>query len=371
MLGGFHMRINRGIFIILILALVSCAERGEYPIETEKIDGVQVIMNPDYPRDGKFHLTLDEELSMGDTEEEGQFFSSPSEICVSDDGTIFVYDSSLDQISCFDSSGNYLRTFARIGKGPGEFETLRFTLSRDDKIYAMDSLNARISVLDTEGNYIDGFSVLNLSGGWSKIYSDRINNIYVSKERRIENGYVYSIHRYDPQGNELHDYGEFPGDLFLWTKRGDTMSPSRSNASPATVWIVSRDGRLYAGYNDNYLINVYGRDGEMLFKFGRKFDPQPDTMNWLDGISDHLPVYSRTWRMDDAGNLWIELVSWKRDEDTTYDIFSPEGIYLKQVRTKHRILTIKNQKAYCVVPSDEDLPLVKRYLMIENADILR
>jgi len=367
----FSMRINRGILILLILALVSCAEKGDYPVETEKIDGVQVIMNPDYPREGKFHLTLDEELSMGDTEEEGQFFSTPSEICVSDDGTIFVYDSSLYQISCFDSSGNYLRTFARMGKGPGEFETLRFTLSRDNKIYAMDPLNARISILDEKGSYIKGFRVLNLSGGWSKIYSDKKNNIYISTEERIEKGYVYSIHRFDPQGNELHDYGEFPGDLFLWRKRGDTMSPSRSNASPATVWIVSEDCRLYTGYNENYLINVYDQEGELLFKFGRKYDPQPDTMNWLDGISDHLPAYSRTWLLDDSGNLWIELMSWNRAQDTTYDIFSPEGIYLKQVQTKHRILTIKNQRAYCVVISEEELPLVKRCRMIENSDIFQ
>jgi hypothetical protein len=49
--GKLPMRINRGILILLILALVSCAEKGEYPIETEVVDGVQVIMNPDYPRD--------------------------------------------------------------------------------------------------------------------------------------------------------------------------------------------------------------------------------------------------------------------------------------------------------------------------------
>lgn len=363
------MRMKTGICALLILAFVSCGKKGDYPVETEMIDGEKVIMNPDYPRDGRFSITLEEELSIGETEEEGQFFAYPGSICVSDEGTIFVYDSSLSQMSSFDSTGNYLRTFANKGKGPGEFETLRFTLSRDNKIYAMDNVNARISVLDTEGNYIDGFSVLNLSAGWSKIYSDRSNSIYISTERRIEKGYVYSIHRYDPLGKELHDYGEFPGDLFLWTKRGDKMYPSRSSASPATVWIVSEDGKLYAGYNENYLICVYDQEGDVLFKFGRKYDPLSDTMNWLNGISDHLPAYSRTWLMDDVGNLWIELISLKREEDTTYDIFSPEGIFLKQVRTEHRILTIKNQRAYCVVPSEEELPLLKRYRMIENDEV--
>jgi hypothetical protein len=72
--------------------------------------------------------------------------------------------------------------------------------------------------------------------------------------------------------------------------------------------------------------------------------------------------------MDDAGNLWIELISLNWPQDITYDIFSPEGVYLKQVQTEYRIITIKNQRAYCVVPSDEELPLVKRYRMIEIPD---
>lgn len=366
-----NMRRITGICTFIILAFLYCAEKGGYPVKSEIINGVKVITNPDYPRDGKFFLSLEEELSIGEVEQEGHFFAMPGDINVSDEGTIFVSDFDLDQISCFDRSGNYIRTFGKKGNGPGEFETLRFVLSRDGKVYAMDNVNARISILDLKGNYIHGFKMLNLRGGWNKIYSDRNNHIYISKERRTEKGYVYSIFRYDPEGNELQDYGEFPGDLFLWTKRGDKMYPSRSSASLATVWVVSNDGKLYAGYSENYLISVYDQEADLLFRFGRKFKPLPDTQKWLEGISDHLPAFSRSWILDDAGNLWIELYRLSRDQEITYDIFSPEGIYLKHVQVKHRIETIKNQRAYCIVPSDEELPLVKRYRMIENTTRLQ
>ena len=361
------MQFKFGICIFLIITFISCSENGD-PVKIEIVDGAKIITNPDYPREGKFSLSLEEELSIGEGEEEGQFFASPGDICISDEGTVFVEDSNLVQICCFDSSGNYIRAFGKKGKGPGEFETLRFTLSQDGRIFAMDSVNARISILDMKGNYINGFKVLNISGGWNKIYSDRNDNLYISKERRTEKGYMMSIHRFDQEGNETLNYGEFPGDLFLWRKRGDKMSPSRSSSTPTTIWIVSDNGRLYTGYSDDYLISVYDQEGDLLFKFGRKYKPMPDTENWLEGISEHLPAFFRSWIMDDAGNVWIELISLNWPQDMTYDIFSPDGIYLKQVQIKHRIITIKNQRAYCIVPSEEELPLVKRYRMIETLD---
>ena len=359
------MWVKLGIWITIIITLISCTEKGSYPVKSEMIDGVKVITNPEYPRDGRFFITLREELSIGEAEQDGHFFSTPGDICISDEGTIFVSDFSLNQISCFDRSGNYIRTFAKKGQGPGDFESLRFTLSQNSKIYAMDSVNARISILDIKGNYIDGFKVLNLSGGWNKIYSDRNNNIYISKEHRTEKGYMMSIHRYDPEGNEDLDYGEFPGDPFLIRKRGDKISLSRSSSTPTTVWIVSEDGKLYAGYSDDYIIGVYDKEGDLLLKFGRKYKPLPDSNNWLEGVSEHLPAFFRRWIIDDAGNLWIQLFPSDQDQEITYDIFSPGGIYLRQVQIKYRIETIKNQRAYCIVPSEEELPLVKRYKMIE------
>lgn len=82
------MRILKGILIVMILVPISCSKKGDYPVETEFIDGVQVVINPDYPRDGRYLIALEEELSIGESEEEGQYFSQPDAICVSDDGTI-------------------------------------------------------------------------------------------------------------------------------------------------------------------------------------------------------------------------------------------------------------------------------------------
>lgn len=357
-----------GICIILIITCISCSEKSDYPAKIEMVDGIKTLTNPDYPRDGKFVLSLEEELSIGEGKQEGHFFANPGDICVSDDGSVLVSDFDLLHISCFNELGNYIRSFGRKGEGPGDFLFFRFTLNPNKNIYTVDFRNARISILDLKGNYLNGFKVLNLGQWWNKIYSDKDGNIYISKEQRTEKGYMTSIHRYDSSGKELLSYGEFPGDPFLFSNRDGKTIQSRSSATPTTVWTVSENGRLYAGYSDDYLISVYNKEGVLQFRFGRRFDPVPDTQNWLEGISDHHPVFSRSWILDEAGNLWIELYSLDREQDRIYDIFSPDGVYLKQVQIKHRIITIKNQRAYCIVPSEEELPLVKRYRLIEMSD---
>ena len=55
----------------------------------------------------------------------------------------------------FDKDGNFIKTFGKKGKGPGEFD-LPHSLVFDAKglLYIADRNNARIQVLDADGNYI-------------------------------------------------------------------------------------------------------------------------------------------------------------------------------------------------------------------------
>jgi hypothetical protein len=353
----------------LLILFNSCEQqKNEYVIKTEIEDGIKVVINPDYPRDGVIALKLDKELSIGEGEEENYIFDSPSEIRVGEDGNIYISDWGFTNVRCFDKNGQYLRTIGRKGQGPGEFESFRFNLSNDGKIYFMDTVNARISILDAKGNFINNFKALNLSTGHFPIYSDTDNNIYFSREFRSEKDrYTMTIHRYNTSGDELLNYGEFLGDRIFLYERDGKIWQSRRSVSPMTVWIVTREGRLYAGYSEKYQINVYESDGSLSFKFGREYNPIPDTENWLSGTSDFLPAFYLNWILDDDKNLWIELLKRKGQEETVYDVFSPEGIYLRQIHVEHRIYCIKNKKAYCVVKSDEELPLITRNRMIEKA----
>ena len=48
-------------------------------------------------------------------------------------------------------------------------------------------------------------------------------------------------------------------------------------------------------------------------------------------------------------------------DPTAYDVFSPEGIYLKQVKLGQRIARFKNGKAYAIVRSESEDVSIKRF----------
>jgi hypothetical protein len=357
------------IFLCLIVLFANCGkQKNEYPIQIETVDGIKVIINPKYPRDGVWNLRLEEDLSIGEEMSDNYLFDSPAEVRVGEDGLIYISDWRFNNVRCFDEDGQYLRTIGRTGQGPGEFESIRFCLSNDGKIYFMDTMNERISILDAEGNFINSFKALNLIIGHFSILSDKHNNIYISREfRREKDRYRMTIYRYNTYGDEIMHYGEFLGDRLILYERDGKMMQSRRSLFPITVWIVTHDGRLYAGYSGTYRISVYEPNGSLSFKFGREYDPIPDRENWLHGTSDFLPAFYRNWQFDDSGNLWIELLRTIGQEEIVYDVFSPEGIYLNQFRIEHRISCIKDCKAYCIVHSEQGLPLITRNKMIKTA----
>jgi hypothetical protein len=131
------------------------------------------------------------------------------------------------------------------------------------------------------------------------------------------------------------------------------------------AWNVNRQGRVYGGYNEDYRLEAYGSDGTPEFSFGRVFKPVKNTR--LKGPfvqKKNLPVLgqsSHTIVFDEDGNLWIELFQERDKEGSIYDIFSPDGIYLKQVKIEQRIFQFKNGKAYSIVQTEDGYPSVKRF----------
>ena len=171
-------------------------------------------------------------------------------------------------------------------------------------------------------------------------------------------------------GDEILNYGTYKivQQVIKRTKTKTTASSSRIAAT--TVWTIDQEGKLYAGYGNKYQISVYNPNGSLSFKFGRDY-PLITNKNF-DGTplrSKYVGVFNvitRHWFFDENGNLWIETPSKEDIEEIVYDIFSPEGIYLKSTYLKYRILHFKNGKAYSIVTTDEGFKVVKRFRMIEQ-----
>jgi len=348
------------------------------------IEGLKVITNPDYPRDGVFQLDLEEDLSIGVEEgDEKYMLNMPQEIQVTDDGTIYVMDWGDTCIKAYDSEGEYLRTIGREGVGPGEFSTpVYMDISSDGRIFLMDGRNQRVVVFDIDGNYLGGFRVM---GFHSKMRADRLNRLYFQRQTRGEEVKVLNswqeldvdtvVNRTEENGENLFPFGPFTGekDRIMKMAAGGTMSLS---SSFKVTWDVDKEGHLYQGFNDEYAIHVFNPDGKKVLTFGREYTPVKNPRSkGRAGPQRYMPAYAPRWLLDEEGNLWIEICTEeeekKEDEDSpdeeekpkpvAYDVFSSQGDYLRQVVLPNRIYHFKNGKVYSIVTTEEGFRIVKRF----------
>jgi len=74
-------------------------------------------------------------------------FSRPKGVGVDSEGHIYVADAAFNNVQVFDDKGRLLLFFGRYGKGPAEFDLpAGVYVDRADRIYIADQLNSRIQV---------------------------------------------------------------------------------------------------------------------------------------------------------------------------------------------------------------------------------
>ncbi len=367
---------------IILIGFASCAKKVEepaYPVVTEIIDDVTILTNPDYPRDGKVLDLLIEELSIGLAEgPEEYMLNRPFDVKVADDGTIFVFDWGDVCIKVYDKDGKYLRTVGQRGQGPGDFGSLIYmVLSSDGKIFVMDSRLRRISEFNMTGEYLRGFP---FEGFHKEMKTDSMNRLYYEKrfnktattdlpisEDFQEIEAVVQIFRSDPSGENLFLFGDFEGEK-VQIKRIGAESVMSLSSKYNIVWEINREGMLYEGFNQEYKIHVFDQHGKKILTFGREYEPVTKEFRMDELVRKNtMPAYDPRigWVFDDEGNLWISIYSEKEGE-VVYDVFSPEGLYIKQVVLPCRICEIKNGKVYSIVTTEEGFMAVKRYRMKES-----
>ncbi|MBN2414653.1 6-bladed beta-propeller [bacterium] len=377
MAGTIH---GRYVYPLLMAGLFfACGREKEYPMVREMVDGIQHITCPDYPRDGVVEYDMVEDLSIGDESDDNYILNIPFQLMVDSKGSIYVLDWGDERMQVYDSTGTWIRTIGRSGQGPGEFYTpAYFTISAVDSIYLNDARNKRINVYDGSGSFIRS---LRYDGSYhSEIYVDGDGLIYIqeSGEQDMETlsdvlqviEESFTIGRLAMSNAKVFTYGPFRGDRKVMRRQGDGVISGGSPDGPNTLWAVCRDGRLIEGYNMDYRLNVIDEKGNALFNFGRPYDPVP---NPYAGRGPHLetkPAFGRRILLEEKGNIWLKLYTKDPENENetvpvVYDVWSPDGIFIRQVTVPYTISAFHGGKAYCIRRTDEEVT-VKRFVLREK-----
>jgi len=379
---------NRAIAIAALLAVgfipMACkgkeepVEAAAYPVKIETVEGIRTVVNPAFPKEGIIRAALVEELVIGGEGGDAEsVLNRPQCLDVDAAGNIYVLDWGDVEFKVFAPDGRHLRSFGKKGQGPGEFDTpAYFDLAADGRVFLLSGRQHQLIILDETGKYLSSFR---LDGFCSSLAVDGRNRVYYSQFLSPETGggeeyelvqNKMALFRADELGTEKTRLGEYLNGTMMRKVQGAgegmIMSSMSSRESYVTSWLVGPDDRIWIGYNKDYRLDVYDADWKLLFRFGRDFTPVRHPGYKADGPHPELyPAFS-DWRkfFDEKGNLWLEQYVEEGVKDHVFDIFSPDGIYLRQVRVPETLHLVRGDMAYSIIRTEDEFLLVKRFRMV-------
>jgi len=369
-----------GIFVSGLLGGIATPplsqETGKpYPVETRLVEGTRTILNPEYPRDG---IITPKHVAMwsvgGENDPQGDLINRPQDIRVAAEGSVYVLDWKDVCVRIFDTNGKFVRAVGRPGQGPGEINLpCWIDLGPTGELFVLDGMNMRISRFGQDGAFIKSFRMEKFA---SIVRVDGQGRVYRGEESTSESAGLSSeykeivrsltIVRTDADGSRPQRFGPFRGEKILQKSEGQAILMLSSRVAPTTGWAVDRDGRVYAGNNEKYDLGVYDPDRKLLFRFGRQYKPVKNPSSKSSSgrtpaarsQPEYLPAFNPDLFFDDEGNIWIPLFRGGDKEPFAHDIFSPDGIYLRQVITPFRIYRVRGGNAYSIVESGEGFRVI-------------
>ncbi|MCJ7579872.1 MAG: 6-bladed beta-propeller [Candidatus Aminicenantes bacterium] len=370
------MRFELVILLALCLALSSACSKGTrnkgWSVNIEIVDGIKVITNPEEPKFGVFEFELEEDLAIGDANDEDYFFMRRLTLSVDNEGNLFVCDGGSKRVTKYDKNGIYVGVIGRQGQGPGEYMS-------PSRVFLDDFGNSCVhdfrSLLffDKDGVFQ---KKIPLKGMYNLFPGPHGTFLYSTQPSGFaEGGAKTSIMQISETGEPVRTIAEYP------------VSYNKSFKSTVLHWYTNWAAftprtfdSFYYGFSRDYMINVADSDGSTIFIFAKEENPQPISveekkLTMKDGIMlvsgtkdveratvfpEHRPFF-RSFFSDDTGHLYVILfksIFEREEQNLAVDVFSKEGIYLYRMNWSFIPALIKESFLY-EVREDEDTGDVK------------
>ncbi|MGH7699372.1 MAG: efflux RND transporter permease subunit, partial [Gemmatimonadales bacterium] len=333
---------------------------------------------------------IEEELRIGSAGGEGpESFNSIVAIEVDPFDRVWVLDRETQDIRVFDAAGRHIRTVGRKGRGPGEFqEAVGLAWDPQGRLWVVDQRNVRYTLLDTSGQAVAD-SPRPVSGFFSTRWLGGLGT----------DGAIYELHhdfgsfdrpvllRYDstlasPDTLRLPPAGDIP--RFELARSGMRMTAGVPYA-PFQLRYIDRRGYLWSGLSAPYRIHQSHLGGDTIRIVEKAYEPIPVSaedkdsavarLKWFTDqggkidpsrIPDVKPALD-DYFVDDRGNLWVDPVTGREDDDRVFDLFDSEGRYLGRVRSDFPIAgepVFRGDRLYAVTRDEDDIPYVVRVRIV-------
>ena len=378
--------------MIFALVFSSCSKAPENLASREIIDGIEYVHNTSVPLHPDSTLTVEEELSIGGEDPEGNIILfEVSYVIVDDAENMYIVDRRDFNIKVFDPEGNHINTIGKKGEGPGEFQYVGPTMfTPDRRLLVMDFQARRTSLFERTGDFISSYQ-------WKISISQPIlttdSSYFVQEFVREEGSDPIAerkliIDEIDFDGNTLRSFGSFKLPEYKTFTDGNIMFGMSVPHSPHSIFTGDCGSQcIYHCLNGQYLIEVFDANGNLFRKIDRPYEALPYTSQdkeqflarYKDRPDDNQKKLIESMEFpsiknvasrllpDDEGNLWVQTYEIKEEdgnEYTAYDIFSNNGSYEKKIWLDKRPDVFKKGKMY-IHHTDEETgyTYIKRYKM--------
>jgi hypothetical protein len=374
--------LKKSVFIALAsLFIAACSSRIEGPKRIVE-NGIEVVVNDTGPYlvKGEPHaLSLHEEFRI-DTESDALSVAGLSDIAAVDAdsrGRIYVCQRAKGRdplIFQFDNRGNFLKSFGRIGQGPGEIQSpyyLRITAK--DEIPIFDRSADRLIFLDPDGRLVvtkkllpgPSINLVPQAGIWL-LENGNILAFYISlrEDQKIQ---MIGIGLFGADFQKIRDLLEFDASKEPEEYKNIFLEKPVIGVSKAAIYVGWGKAE-----ND---IAIYNLDGRLKRKIRVPFTPvkvSPGSRAELLArapqnhpvrrlrIPDLFPPFLSLFS-DDLGRLYIARFEIEKDSGSNLcDIISTDGVLILRAGLGYNDLSrylleprsydvfIKNDRCYCV-----------------------
>ena len=357
----------------LIVAASSCttdASTGN-PTRETLANGATLVRYPDLPAIDSVgpeitDVQIDLQFGSREGDDPNLTFGNIRGVQAASDGTIYVLDHQAAEVRAYSPGGEYLRTIARRGEGPGEIaEGNGIILSGDTLLWMNDYFQNRIEGVDPAGAEVRWFTkpVFGYGYIWDGAF-DRQGRYWKETSHRDDD----ASDRGDPGPGLLsstsrlyfksHDLSTEQVDSVYM---GETTSRAyRSAADWGTQipfdasdnHVVNPSGGFWSATTDSYRLTRTGEGGDTLLVIEASLPGIPVTSDdrsaYVERWAEREPEYRRDYEavaalmpdfkpilqgilVDDEDRLWVRRTV-PADAPPFFDQFSQDGDYLGSVR---------------------------------------
>jgi len=359
------------LFVSVFILSVSCEkQKTEWKGTIEEVNGVTVVKNPKEPIYEEDVFGLDEELTIGEEDKDGEpLFIDISSVRVDNEENIYVLDSKACQIKVFDKNGKYLRKIGRKGRGPGEmqFPTV-LDIVYGKEIMICDLPNNRISFYSLQGELLKEVS----KGKYFRLLAplpDSNKNFVGSMRIQIADKRIDELRKFDSNFKPI-----FTIEKIEYTDEPNVIYPY----PPFIFYIILKDDKVLWGNWVHYRLQIADDAGRTTRKIIKDYDPVKITDEDKErdikerfgdrGIPPDIKLvfpdyYPAFWHLshDDEGRIFVQTFRRTEEGSYYYDVFDSEGKYIAKVPLKVRPRDWKNNKLYTIEEDEEGYQYVKRY----------